>query len=33
MELKKNNIQFKILKPFGPSIVKVKLPEEVIGEK
>jgi len=32
MELKKNNTQFKILKLFGPSIVKVKLPEEIINK-
>jgi len=32
MELKKNKMSFEILKPFGPSIVKVKIPQQIIFE-
>ena len=30
MEEKFNNIKLQILQPFGPSIVKLKLPNEII---
>ena len=32
MVLKKNNMNLELLKPFGPSIVKLELPNEIIEE-
>ena len=32
MELKKNRMDFEILKPFGPSIVKVVMPKTIVNE-
>ena len=32
MVLKKNKMESEILKPFGPSIVKVKIPQEIIDQ-
>ena len=32
MVLKKNDMEIEIIKPFGPSIVKLKLPEKIIDE-
>ena len=30
MELKKNNFEIKVLRPFGPSIIKFRIPNEII---
>ena len=32
MGLKKNSMEMEVVKPFGPSIAKVKIPEEIIKE-
>jgi len=32
MALKKNDMEIEIIKPFGPSIVKLKLPDKIINE-
>ena len=32
MELKKNKIENQILKPFGPSIIKIKIPQDTIDQ-
>ena len=32
MELRKNNMTHKVLKPFGPSIVKIEVPKIIIDE-
>ena len=30
MESKKNKVEIKILRPFGPSIIKIKMPNEIV---
>jgi len=30
MESKKNKLEIKILRPFGPSIIKIKMPDEIV---
>jgi hypothetical protein len=32
MELKKNKMEHQILKPFGPSIIKIKIPQDTIDQ-
>ena len=32
MVLKKNDMEIEIIKPFGPSIVKLKLPDQIIND-
>ena len=32
MELQKNNMEHQILKPFGPSIIKIKIPQDTIDQ-
>ena len=32
MESKKNKMEHQILKPFGPSIIKIKIPQDTIDQ-